>query len=571
MYLLQAFIPKKISTNYLIFFMSSICIVYFFGWHIDIMDVDATQYATISREMLVRNDFLKVFDRGQDYLDKPPLVFWCTVISYKIFGISNFSFRLPHFIFGLTALLFTFRLAKLYYGEYAAGLSIMILASTQAFFLMNHDCRMDMALTAGIAMSVFYMALYQLNKKRRHLCLCIAGTSIAMLAKGPLGLMIPVLAFSADFAVKRKWKAFVDPNYIWALLLLICLLLPMCIGLYEQYGTDGLIFYFWKQSFGRLTGENEFIKQLVQEDYLEDPSFFYHTFAWSFSPWSILFVVAFLMEIKSLWKNKLFLKESQEIILLAGFVLTFTFLSFSKYKLPHYIFELFPFAAIITARHWTALESSFNKDYHGVITRFLTVARCILIFQIVLMIALCVVSGILVFYFFPSQNTALTVFIFATILSLSFFLFMRFTNLFQAVFTLSICTAVSINLMLNMHVYPRLLKYQTGGDIGRILTEKQVQPQHFLNFTDYGRALDFYAGQYIKRETFKTLQIPQYLNKGNVLLVNEQQYQELLAKKMRAKIVYEGSDYPVTLLTIQFLHPATRAQTTQKRYLLEII
>lgn len=44
---------------------------------IPLMDVDAAQYASISREMLARNSFLQVFDLGKDYLDKPPMLFGC--------------------------------------------------------------------------------------------------------------------------------------------------------------------------------------------------------------------------------------------------------------------------------------------------------------------------------------------------------------------------------------------------------------------------------------------------------------------------------------------------------------
>ena len=43
---------------------------------IPLMDIDAAQYASISREMLARNSFLQVFDLGKDYLDKPPMLFW---------------------------------------------------------------------------------------------------------------------------------------------------------------------------------------------------------------------------------------------------------------------------------------------------------------------------------------------------------------------------------------------------------------------------------------------------------------------------------------------------------------
>lgn len=45
------------------------------GSGLDVMEVDAAQYAGMSRDMLERGDFLKLYFRDEDYLDKPPLLF----------------------------------------------------------------------------------------------------------------------------------------------------------------------------------------------------------------------------------------------------------------------------------------------------------------------------------------------------------------------------------------------------------------------------------------------------------------------------------------------------------------
>ena len=45
------------------------------GMGLDLMEVDAAQYAAMAREMLERKDYLHLYHRGQDYLDKPPLLF----------------------------------------------------------------------------------------------------------------------------------------------------------------------------------------------------------------------------------------------------------------------------------------------------------------------------------------------------------------------------------------------------------------------------------------------------------------------------------------------------------------
>ena len=91
------------------FIIGIICLI---GLRIDIMDIDAAQYASISREMLSTGHFLQVYDLGKDYLDKPPFLFWVSAISMKIFGISNFSYKLPSFLFAIIAVFSTYKLSK---------------------------------------------------------------------------------------------------------------------------------------------------------------------------------------------------------------------------------------------------------------------------------------------------------------------------------------------------------------------------------------------------------------------------------------------------------------------------
>ena len=118
-------------------------IVYVVGWFINVMDPDSAQYASITREMLERGDFLTSTDQGREYLDKPPLLFWLSGISFKLFGINNIAFRIPAFLATLLALYSTFKLAELYYDKKTGYLAALILATVQATFLINHDVRTD--------------------------------------------------------------------------------------------------------------------------------------------------------------------------------------------------------------------------------------------------------------------------------------------------------------------------------------------------------------------------------------------------------------------------------------------
>ena len=73
------------------------------GAFVDVMEVDAAQYATMSRDMLGQADPLKLYFRGADYLDKPPLLFWTSALSFSVFGVHNWSYKLPSILAALAA------------------------------------------------------------------------------------------------------------------------------------------------------------------------------------------------------------------------------------------------------------------------------------------------------------------------------------------------------------------------------------------------------------------------------------------------------------------------------------
>src|SRR6202042_829726 len=74
-------------------------------------DVD-TVHAEAAREMLLRHDWVTLYTNGFRYLEKAPLMYWTLATSYKIFGISNWSTRLPLMLGVLALVLATYRLGR---------------------------------------------------------------------------------------------------------------------------------------------------------------------------------------------------------------------------------------------------------------------------------------------------------------------------------------------------------------------------------------------------------------------------------------------------------------------------
>ena len=107
------------------------------------MEIDAMQYASMSREILRSGNFLHFFDNGQPYLDKPPLIFWITALFFNLLGPSDFVYRLPSLLFTIILAYSTYKFSRLFYAKIVSQIAAILLISSQAIFVMNADVRTD--------------------------------------------------------------------------------------------------------------------------------------------------------------------------------------------------------------------------------------------------------------------------------------------------------------------------------------------------------------------------------------------------------------------------------------------
>jgi len=540
-------------------FLILLCIaVYITGWCIPLMEVDAMQYANISREMLQHKSFLQVFDQGQDYLDKPPMLFWLSSLSMYVFGINDAAYRLPSFLFSILSIYSTYRLALLYYPQRLGLLAALILASCQAMFLINHDVRTDTMLMGWVILSLWQLAAWLQTKQWKNLL--VAGVAIAggMLTKGPQALMIPVFAFVPHILLRRDFKDLFCWQYIILLAVIAVLLVPMSIGLYQQFdlhpektvnglkNVSGLRFFYWTQSFGRITGENV---------WHENDSFFFlfQNMLWSFLPWIIFFVGGMVYAISHLVKRRFLLKKDEEWINAGGFIITYSALGSSRAQLPHYIFVVYPLAAIITARF------VYSLLYEGESRKLL---KLLFITHTVIFGLLGIALGMLLYFPFPPVHwvsLALLCILTAIIITL----IVKKWLPVPALITLLTAGVISINLLLNTNFYPRLLQYQTGIAVNNIIKSHNVPKQQLLVYKmDAGRSLDFYANY-----SFARIEDTTTIKQNNLILTDEAGMQSLNKNKYR--LLYTGRQFHVTKLTLKFLNPATRDKETKPFYILQ--
>jgi 4-amino-4-deoxy-L-arabinose transferase-like glycosyltransferase len=543
----------------------AIYLVYGIGLFIDVMDVDASQYASIAREMLETGNYLQLYNRYQDYLDKPPLLFWMSALCFKMFGVSNFAYKLPALLFSMIGTYATYRLAKLFYGKETGYLAALILASCQAFFLFNHDVRTDTNLTGAVILAIWQLAEYNRSARWRNLFLGFTGIALAMLAKGPIGLMVPVLAFTTDFVLKRQWQSFFKWQWLVGLLWVGLLLLPMCIGLYQQFdlhpekvmygrsGTSGLRFFFWTQSFGRLTGENVWKNNA-------DIFFFMHTFLWSFLPWCLVFVAGFAIDTRELLRKKFRLSTTDEALTWGGFLFPYIALSTSKYQLPHYIFVLFPLAAIIAAKYIYALLS--QKE--GV--RSVAIWKNIQLFVILVIWA---AIALLIIVSFPLTHVLLWLVI-AAFFAASLYFYAKGNNPYRQLILPSLLAITGANFALNAHVYPQLFNYQSPGVAARYILDKEIDLDNVYYYKTHMHSLDFYT-QRIIPSLEETGSLANFSPESTYwVYTNADGLGILEALPVDLQIVETFDHFHISTLTLPFLNPTTRGKAIEKRFLLKI-
>ncbi len=531
-----------------------ILVIYLLNMFIDIMEVDAAQYSVISMEMSWTKSFLHLFEHGKDYLDKPPLLFWTTTLSYLTFGISNFSYKLPSVLITLLGIYSTFRFARLHYSREIALTTALILASTQALFLITNDVRTDSMLLGLTMFSVWQMSAYLQTRKPIHFIFLAIGIAGAMMSKGPLILVILAAGFGSEFLLKKQWKNIFNPRWILLLVLVGILLIPMCYGLYTQFdlhpektvyglkGPSGIRFFFWTQSFGRITGENYWSNN---SGYF----FFTHSILWDFQPWIFFFIPALFLKLKTVYKHIVRkVTFNGEFVTVSGFVLVFIALSLSHYKLPHYIFVLLPFAAIITANFIHKLSErareKISKWHFGFMQLF-----WILAFLIITIV-------------FPIDSILLPLAL-STLFVLSWLTFRVLKNRSERIIFPSILIAIGFNLVMSVHFYPNLLSYQASSVVGREIREKNLDVSLYAYES---HAIHFNAQRFIPSWT--TLELLE-AEKGSLVFTNQAGFDEI--NERRGATVYKK--YPShrsTLLTLPFLLEWSRKSKLEYEYLLEL-
>jgi 4-amino-4-deoxy-L-arabinose transferase-like glycosyltransferase len=108
-----------------------------------LLEPEEARYAEIPRQMLAEGRWLVPVLHGEDYLQKPPLLYWLIMLSYQLFGVHDWAARLVPVSAGILVVLATYSWARSTVGARAALMSGLIICLSGRFLYLGGMVSMD--------------------------------------------------------------------------------------------------------------------------------------------------------------------------------------------------------------------------------------------------------------------------------------------------------------------------------------------------------------------------------------------------------------------------------------------
>ncbi len=548
---------------------SLIGFIVFLGLFFPLIDPDANEYAAIAMRMVQRNDFVNIISRSHitlqefDYLDKPHLLFWLSALSYKIFGISDWAYRLPSILFSALGVYSTYRLGSLLYNKEVGKNAALFFASSLAIILFNHDVRTDTLLTSFVIFGMWQLAEFVEKEKLRNIILGAAGVALGVASKGMISVLVCGTSIFCHIAYLRKWKLLYNWKWLIGLLAFFITLSPVLYCYYLQfdlhpekfvngsYGQSGIKYILWTQSFERLSGG----RATSSPEF----SFFYHTMLWAILPWSILVYASVFGRIKRFWEIGLRSTKEIEMLTLGGILIIFHLMSASKFKLPHYLNILFPLFAILLASYLYNLQQK----------RKLKILQKLIWVQYFIVGVLVLLTIVLNIWVFPVSNFWVLVggVIFSGLLAYSF---LKWRDSLARIIVPSVLAILLLSFFLNTNFYPRLLQYQLGNTVATLAKKEGIPPNKTFIYKRLAYSLDFYLQQTTPALTDSSIFQKNRTGVNFYLVVFDEHLEAVKSMNLNVTKTFTIPQFRVSRLDGKFLNPATRGAAFQNVLLLQI-
>lgn len=537
----------------LLFFLA--LLVNFAGIGVHFFTDDPGLYASLAKNLIYKHDFWQLYTYNQDWLDKPHFPFWMTCISFKIFGIYDWAYRLPALLFFLLSCLYTYLFSKKYYGSRIAGMAVLILMTAQMVLMSNVDVRAEPYLMGLIIGSIYHISCLDKRFSFGHLFLAALLTACALMTKG---LFVVVAIYGGLFfhlLMEKRLLQLFSLKWIGLVLLTLIFILPEIYALYIQFDThpekvvfgmqhvSGIKWFLWDSQFGRFVNSGPITRKSGSI------FFFVHTLLWAFAPWCLLFYFAVCRTVREIYrKHKL-----PEYYAFGGGILLLLLFSVSSFQQPFYPNSIFPLFAVITAPYCYTQLDKFGTWFRLIIQWIYIIALPVLVIIINFVMlpgkqlyfaADCLVFGLVALLIVSSINTA-----------------------GKKVFMLSCVVALFVNFYLDTVFYPVITDYK-----GQISAAEYINQPQFGKYHIYSLRAENNLFQFYTKRPIDLLPLEQFANykptDSAVFFVSQPSMDYLQQNHVRFKVMKSFIDYPQENILPKFVNSTNRYSTLRHVYLI---
>ncbi len=311
-------------------------------------DIDEGKNVGAAHEMWASLNFIVPTFNYVMRVDKPALLYWLQTGAFELFGLNEFSGRLPSALAALVAILTTYGLGRRMFGTTVGLLGAIVLASSISFNVAAHFANPDALLNACMLLTMFLFWRDYERGGRGWFIWCGAACGLAVLAKGPVGLALPAAALLLFLSWERQLRSLWDSRLLLGLLMFLLVAAPWYVWVGAETKWQW-VFRFWQEHN---------VKRFDSPMENHGGSAFYYLFILviGLTPWSPFLALTGWHSYRGLRRSDGDNTQRPALRFLVSWIVVYlTFFSLAGTKLPNYILPIYPAVALLTARflvHW---------------------------------------------------------------------------------------------------------------------------------------------------------------------------------------------------------------------------
>lgn len=222
----------------------------------DLIDPTETRYASVAQEMVLLKDWLTprlpMPEGIVPYMGKPPLHFWLTAGSYKLFGVDEWTTRLPSWLSTIAILLVVWSFGRRFFGKQTGIAAALITFSSGMLFFLAGASVTDVSLTALISGSSYLLYTFAQSgaARKRTALFASALMALAFLTKGPIAIVLVWLPLLLWSSIRRDFQWFKTIPWLSAAVVFFIITTPW-FAINELSSPGSLKYFFWNENIAR--------------------------------------------------------------------------------------------------------------------------------------------------------------------------------------------------------------------------------------------------------------------------------------------------------------------------------